>query len=118
LCPDAIATPLAKGLEREGVDVERVGTGEEALARVLDAQSASARRDGRPNDRFGLGLAIVRELVVADGGSVQLHPAASGGLEAVVRLRRGELLETQPRCVSFRRPPGDRCGSARPGPRV
>jgi hypothetical protein len=35
----------------------------------------------------------VRELVVADGGDVRLEPSASGGLEVVVRLRRGDRIE-------------------------
>ena len=56
--------------------------------------SAADRR--RAFDRFwrggtgagsGLGLAIVQRLVVADGGEVELLPAAGGGLDAVVRLR-------------------------------
>jgi signal transduction histidine kinase len=34
----------------------------------------------------GLGLAIVRKLVQADGGSVELGSAAGGGLDAVIRL--------------------------------
>jgi DNA-binding response OmpR family regulator len=34
---DAIATPLAKGLEREGLDVDRVETGEAALCRASEA---------------------------------------------------------------------------------
>jgi DNA-binding response OmpR family regulator len=33
---DAIAAPLAKGLEREGLDVDRVQTGADALGRRLD----------------------------------------------------------------------------------
>ncbi len=33
---DAIATPLAKGLEREGLDVDRVETGEAALGRASE----------------------------------------------------------------------------------
>ena len=36
----------------------------------------------------GLGLAIVRKLVEADGGEVALAGSASGGTDAVVRLRR------------------------------
>jgi signal transduction histidine kinase len=36
---------------------------------------------------FGIGLAIVRQLVVSDGGHVQLLEAPGGGLDAVVRLR-------------------------------
>jgi signal transduction histidine kinase len=35
---------------------------------------------------FGLGLAIVRQLVVADGGEVTLGRSAAGGLEVVVTL--------------------------------
>jgi DNA-binding response OmpR family regulator len=36
---DAIAAPLAKGLEREGLDVDRVQTGADALGRSLDDPS-------------------------------------------------------------------------------
>jgi signal transduction histidine kinase len=36
----------------------------------------------------GLGLSIVRKLVAADGGSVELGPGPAGGVDAVVRLRR------------------------------
>ena len=38
-------------------------------------------------DGFGLGLAIVERLLVADGGEIELRESASGGLDAVVRLR-------------------------------
>jgi signal transduction histidine kinase len=54
-------------------------------------QSGEARRDGRPNGHFGLGLSIVRELVVGDGGDVVLEPSLAGGLEVVVRLRRSDV---------------------------
>jgi signal transduction histidine kinase len=53
-------------------------------------QSGEARRGGRPNGHFGLGLSIVRELVVGDGGDVALEPSSAGGLEVVVRMRRGD----------------------------
>jgi signal transduction histidine kinase len=52
-------------------------------------QSGTARRDGRPNGHFGLGLSIVRELVRGDGGDVALEPSDAGGLEVVVRMKRG-----------------------------
>ena len=41
------------------------------------------------NAGFGLGLAIVRQLVIADGGEVELARSAAGGLEVVVRVRAG-----------------------------
>ena len=46
---------------------EGPGMTAEERARAFDRfwQSGAARRDGRPNGHFGLGLAIVRELVVA-----------------------------------------------------
>ena len=42
---------------------------------------------GRTGEGSGLGLAIARRLVEADGGEIELVPSASGGLEAVVRLK-------------------------------
>ena len=78
-------------------------------ARAFDRfwQSGGARKDGRPNGHFGLGLSIVRELVVGDGGDVALEPSASGGLEVVVRMRRSDVPGSAPRAasVSSRPPP-------------
>jgi two-component system OmpR family sensor kinase len=67
-------------------------------ARAFDRfwQSAYARPEGRAKDHFGLGLAIVRELVVSDGGHVRLDAALSGGLEVVVHLRRGDPVAAEP----------------------
>jgi len=71
------------------VSDEGPGMTREQRERAFDRfwQSGEARRDGRPNGHFGLGLAIVRELVVNDGGDVALEESESGGLEVVVRLR-------------------------------
>ncbi len=71
---------------------EGPGMTDDERARAFDRfwQSGTARRDGRPNGHFGLGLAIVRKLVVTDGGDVALEASPSGGLEVVVRVRRGE----------------------------
>jgi signal transduction histidine kinase len=41
-----------------------------------------------PGEGSGLGLAIVRRLVEADGGRVELRRADTGGIDAVVSLRR------------------------------
>jgi len=72
------------------VSDEGPGMSDDERARAFDRfwQSAPARRDGRPSGHFGLGLSIVRELVVGDGGDVALEPSASGGLEVVVHMRR------------------------------
>jgi len=69
---------------------EGPGMSAEERARAFDRfwQSGAARRDGGPSGHFGLGLSIVRELVVGDGGEVALAEAEGGGLEAIVRLRR------------------------------
>jgi signal transduction histidine kinase len=45
-------------------------------------------RDRLDDEGFGLGLAIVKRLVTADGGDVELRAAPTGGVDAVVRLRR------------------------------
>jgi signal transduction histidine kinase len=42
---------------------------------------------GRDGEGSGLGLAIARRLVEADGGTIELVPAPSHGLDAVVRVR-------------------------------
>jgi signal transduction histidine kinase len=46
------------------------------------------RAHGRDEEGSGLGLAIVQRLLAADGGTIELVPAATGGLDAVVRLPR------------------------------
>jgi signal transduction histidine kinase len=59
------------------------GMSEEEIARAFDRfWRARAGEEG-----FGLGLAIVRRLVQADGGEIELRPRAGGGLECLVRLR-------------------------------
>jgi signal transduction histidine kinase len=77
---------------------EGPGMSPDDRARAFDRfwQSGVARRDGRPNGHFGLGLSIVRELVVSDGGDVTLEPSASDGLEVIVRLRRSDAAPQSP----------------------
>ena len=100
------------------VSDEGPGMTDEERARAFDRfwQSAEARRDGRPNGHFGLGLAIVRELVVADGGEVRLEPSASGGLEVIVRFRRGERGERASSPPDTRASALDDVGVTDPGP--
>ena len=59
------------------------GMSDEARAHAFDR----FWRAGSTKGGSGLGLAIVERLVVSDGGSVELRPAASGGIDAVVRLK-------------------------------
>ncbi|MFI5046088.1 MAG: ATP-binding protein [Acidimicrobiia bacterium] len=77
------------------VSDEGPGMSADERTRAFDRfwQSGEARRTGRPNGHFGLGLAIVRELVMGDGGDVTLadaHADATGdpGLAVTVRMRR------------------------------
>jgi signal transduction histidine kinase len=44
-----------------------------------------------PGDGSGLGLPIVRRLVEADGGSIELRRREGGGIDATIRLRRAGL---------------------------
>jgi len=80
-----------------GVSAARAGEWIE-LHVVDEGPGLSAEDRRRAFDRFwrghagsgsgsGLGLAIVKRLVVADGGEVELQPATGGGIDAVVRLR-------------------------------
>ena len=73
--------------ERVELTVRDAGPGmsAEQRARAFDRfwRSPSARRHG---GGFGLGLPIVRRLVLADGGEVRLADAPEGGLAVVVSL--------------------------------
>jgi signal transduction histidine kinase len=74
------------------VSDEGPGMSPDDRARAFDRfwQSGEARKDGRPHGHFGLGLSIVRELVVGDGGEVALDSSDAGGLEVIVRMRRSD----------------------------
>ena len=57
----------------------------EDLSRAFDRfWRASGESEGS-----GLGRALVRRLVAADGGEVELRPGTMAGIDAVVRLRLG-----------------------------
>lgn len=98
------ATAATPGAVELVVSDEGPGMTAPERARAFDRfwQSGTARRDGRPNGHFGLGLAIVRELVVRDGGEVALDAVPGGtGLRVTVRLVRAPT------------PPGDAPVTAR-----
>jgi signal transduction histidine kinase len=69
-------------------------------ARAFDRfwRAGAARRDG---GGFGLGLAIVRELVNADGGTVALDDAPEGGLRVAITLPLANGITT-PKAERFR----------------
>lgn len=75
----------AEWVEVHVVD-EGPGMPPERRAAVFDRFSGGADAGGRIGG-FGIGLAIVRQLVVADGGEVELLEAPGGGVDARVRLR-------------------------------
>lgn len=75
------ATTTARSMTITVAD-EGPGLSESQRARAFDRFWRSA--DGHRG--AGLGLAIVRQLVEADGGSVSLEAASTGGLAVVLRL--------------------------------
>jgi signal transduction histidine kinase len=84
-----VARPVG---ERVRLEVHDAGPGMtlEQRTRAFDRfwRSPSARRD---RSGFGLGLPIVRRLVLADGGAVTLADAAAGGLAVIVSLPAAPL---------------------------
>jgi len=92
--------------EEARLEVRDAGPGmtPEQRARAFDRfwRAGAARRDG---GGFGLGLAIVRELVNADGGTVVLNDAPEGGLRVTITLPLAngvESREERPRDVRTR----------------
>jgi signal transduction histidine kinase len=79
----ARVTVGASGSEVHVVD-EGPGLSDEERERAFDRFWRAG-----PGEGSGLGLAIVRRLVEADGGSVELRSADTGGIDAVVVFRRG-----------------------------
>jgi len=96
VAPEGSAVRVAAREEGDWVELrvsdEGPGMTAEERARAFDRfwQSAPARREGRPNGHFGLGLSIVRELVRGDGGDVALELSDAGGLEVVVRMKKSD----------------------------
>jgi signal transduction histidine kinase len=69
------------------------GMSEEQRRRATDRfwRAPDGKRGGS-----GLGLAIVHRLVEADGGTLDLREAPTGGLDVVVRLRTADGTSEQP----------------------
>jgi signal transduction histidine kinase len=86
----AVTLRAEQARDRVQIRVRDDGPGmtDEEQARAFDRfwRGATASSD---NGGFGLGLAIVAQLVRADGGTVELRSPPSGGLEVVIGLRAG-----------------------------
>ena len=77
------------GVTRDADEVRiRVADAGPGMSEVQQAHAFDRfwRAEEQDSTGFGLGLAIVRQLAVADGGNVTLGTAATGGLEVTVSL--------------------------------
>jgi signal transduction histidine kinase len=89
---------IALGVRRDGDDIRisvadaGPGMSEEQRAHAFDRFWRAEEQD---STGFGLGLAIVRQLAVADGGDVVLGNSAAGGLEVTVSLPFAPALATR-----------------------
>ncbi len=92
-----LSNALAVSPPGSTIRIEGRGGAETVELRVSDeGPGMSAEERARAFDRFwragppgtgtGLGLAVVHRLVTADGGTIELREARSGGLEAVITL--------------------------------
>jgi len=84
---DAIATPLAKGLEREGFDAERVGTGTDAIARVTETRFDAVILDLGLPDRDGFD--VCRDLRARSTVPIIVVTARSEEVDRVIGLELG-----------------------------
>jgi DNA-binding response OmpR family regulator len=84
---EAIATPLAKGLEREGLDVDRVETGAAALGRAAERPFDVVLLDLGLPDRDGFD--VCRELRARSDVPIIVVTARSEEVDRVVGLELG-----------------------------
>jgi DNA-binding response OmpR family regulator len=84
---DAIASPLAKGLEREGLEVDRVETGSAALGRTADTRFDVVLLDLGLPDRDGFD--VCRELRARSDVPIIVVTARSEEVDRVVGLELG-----------------------------
>ncbi|MFC7051024.1 HAMP domain-containing sensor histidine kinase [Emcibacter nanhaiensis] len=70
------------------IEIEDDGPGldEEDLERVFEPFYRTDRSRNRKTGGFGLGLTVVKSIVLAHNGSVELHNGKNGGIVAIVRL--------------------------------
>jgi two-component system, OmpR family, sensor kinase len=91
VAPHASRITLTGGRSGDLVELHVVdqgpGLSPEDRERAFDRfwRGATSRADH--GGGFGLGLAIVRQLLATDGGSIELRPAPGAGLDVVLWLR-------------------------------
>ena len=89
--PPASRMTLTGGRSGELVELHVVdqgpGLSPEDRERAFDRFWRRAKPPDGQGGGFGLGLAIVRQLLATDGGSIELRPAPGAGLDVVLRLR-------------------------------
>jgi signal transduction histidine kinase len=92
VAPPASRITLTGGRSGDLVELHVVdqgpGLSPEDRERAFDRfwrRGATSRADH--SGGFGLGLAIVRQLLATDGGSIELRPAPGNGLDVVLWLR-------------------------------
>jgi signal transduction histidine kinase len=86
--PSGSAVTVSVHADADAVELHVVDEGPGMTPDQLERAFDRFWRAGTGGGGSGLGLAIVRRLVEADDGAVRLAPAASGGVDAVVRYRR------------------------------
>lgn len=84
---EAGVEPLADGGVRLWVADRGPGVRPEERERIFEPFYRRARGDGEAGDGVGLGLALVRQIAEAHGGSAACHPREGGGTTFEVTLR-------------------------------
>jgi signal transduction histidine kinase len=85
--PDGARIVLGTSRGREWVELHVVDEGPGLTAEERERAFDRFWRGRGSGEGSGLGLAIVKRLVAADDGRVELRPAAPRGVDAVVLLR-------------------------------
>jgi signal transduction histidine kinase len=102
--------------EREGewarvhVEDEGIGIAREFLPRVFDRFQQADMSTTKQYGGLGIGLALVKELIEAHGGSAEVRSGAGGGTTFGVRLPVIEVEEWVEREPRFQSPRGDGAG--------
>jgi signal transduction histidine kinase len=82
----------ARKLDREWAELEVADTGSGiAGADQRRMFERFYRTNGRDADGFGLGLSIVRQAVIALGGTIEIHSAPGSGTRARIQLPSGDV---------------------------